>query len=33
MPETPRHRVIIAGAGFSGLFAGSFLRRAPVDLT
>jgi glycine/D-amino acid oxidase-like deaminating enzyme len=25
-----RHRVVIVGAGFGGLFAARFLRRAPV---
>jgi NADH dehydrogenase len=28
-----RHRVVIVGAGFGGLFAARFLRRAPVDVT
>ena len=28
-----RHRVLIVGAGFGGLFAAKFLRRAPVDVT
>jgi NADH dehydrogenase len=30
---TPRHRVVIIGSGFGGLFAAKALRRAPVDLT
>src|SRR3954451_22221475 len=29
----PRHRVVIVGAGFGGLFAARALRRAPVDVT
>jgi len=29
----PRSRVVIVGAGFGGLFAARFLRRAPVDVT
>src|SRR4051794_10463171 len=29
----PRHRVVIVGAGFGGLFATKALRRAPVDVT
>lgn len=28
-----RHRVVIVGSGFGGLFAAKFLRRAPVDVT
>lgn len=28
-----RHRVLIVGAGFGGLFAAKFLRSAPVDVT
>src|SRR5881227_3257008 len=28
-----RHRVVIIGGGFSGLFAARALRRAPVDVT
>jgi NADH:ubiquinone reductase (H+-translocating) len=28
-----RHRVVIVGGGFGGLFAAKFLRRAPVDIT
>ena len=28
-----RHRVVIVGGGFGGLFAAKFLRRAPVDVT
>jgi NADH:ubiquinone reductase (H+-translocating) len=31
--DTPRHRVVIIGSGFGGLFAAKALRRAPVDLT
>jgi NADH dehydrogenase len=31
-PES-RHRVVIVGGGFGGLFAAKFLRRAPVDVT
>src|SRR3954454_17147471 len=27
------HRVVIVGAGFSGLFAGRFLKRSPVEVT
>ena len=26
------HRVVIVGAGFGGLFAAKFLRRAPVEV-
>jgi NADH dehydrogenase len=35
MEGTPpgRHRVVVIGAGFGGLFATRFLRRAPVDVT
>src|SRR3954465_13102870 len=29
----PRHRVVIIGAGFGGLFAARALRRAPLDVT
>jgi NADH:quinone reductase (non-electrogenic) len=29
----PRHRVLIVGGGFGGLFAAKFLKRAPVDVT
>jgi len=29
----PRHRVVIVGAGFGGLFAAKALRRAPLDVT
>jgi NADH dehydrogenase len=29
----PRHRVVIVGAGFAGLFAARFLRRTAVDVT
>src|SRR3954468_8814892 len=28
-----RHRVVVVGGGFGGLFATRFLRRAPVDVT
>src|SRR6201986_2280298 len=28
-----KHRVVIVGAGFGGLFAGRALRRAPVEVT
>src|SRR6188472_3940203 len=28
-----KHRVVIVGGGFGGLFAAKFLRRAPVDVT
>jgi NADH dehydrogenase len=31
--EAPRHRVVIIGAGFGGLFAARALRSAPVDVT
>src|SRR5262249_30871070 len=30
---SPRHRVVIVGGGFGGLFAAKFLRRVPVDVT
>ncbi|MGH2984461.1 MAG: NAD(P)/FAD-dependent oxidoreductase [Solirubrobacterales bacterium] len=30
---TPRHRVVIIGAGFGGLFAARALRRTPVEVT
>jgi len=33
MSDTSRHRVVIVGGGFGGLFAAKFLRRAPVDVT
>jgi NADH:ubiquinone reductase (H+-translocating) len=33
MSAAPRHRVLIVGGGFGGLFAAKFLRRAPVDVT
>ncbi len=33
MTESKRHRVVIVGGGFGGLFAARFLRRAPVDVT
>ena len=29
---TAAHRVVIVGAGFGGLFAAKFLRRAPVEV-
>ena len=32
-PKTGRHRVVIVGGGFGGLFAARFLKRAPVDVT
>jgi len=28
-----RHRVVIVGGGFGGLFAARFLKRADVDVT
>ncbi len=31
--EPASHRVVIVGAGFGGLFAAKFLRRAPVQVT
>ena len=31
--EPATHRVVIVGAGFGGLFAAKFLRRAPVQVT
>jgi NADH dehydrogenase len=31
--DTGQHRVVIVGAGFGGLFAARFLRRAPVQVT
>src|SRR3954449_9674195 len=31
--DSQRHRVVIIGAGFGGLFAARSLRRAPVDVT
>ena len=30
---TPRHRVVVVGSGFGGLFAAKALRTAPVDVT
>jgi 2-polyprenyl-6-methoxyphenol hydroxylase-like FAD-dependent oxidoreductase len=33
MADAARHRVVIVGGGFGGLFAAKFLRRAPVDVT
>ena len=33
MTSSARHRVVIVGSGFGGLFAAKFLRRAPVDVT
>ena len=33
MEDTQRHRVVIIGSGFGGLFAAKALRRAPVDVT
>jgi NADH:ubiquinone reductase (H+-translocating) len=32
-PASGRHRVVIVGGGFGGLFAARVLRRAPVDVT
>ena len=32
-PGSQRHRAVIVGAGFGGLFAARALRRAPVDVT
>lgn len=32
-PVEPRHRVVIIGSGFGGLFAAKHLRRADVDVT
>jgi NADH dehydrogenase len=31
--RSERHRVVMVGAGFGGLFAARALRRAPVDVT
>ena len=33
MAGAANHRVVIVGAGFGGLFAAKFLRRAPVEVT
>jgi NADH:ubiquinone reductase (H+-translocating) len=33
LTEAARHRVVIVGGGFGGLFAAKFLRRVPVDVT
>jgi NADH dehydrogenase len=33
MPEEQRHRVVIVGAGFGGMFAAQNLKRSPVDVT
>jgi NADH:quinone reductase (non-electrogenic) len=33
MSRAARHRVVIVGGGFGGLFAAKFLRRVPVDVT
>jgi NADH dehydrogenase len=33
MATEPRHRVVIVGGGFGGLFAAKFLRRVPVEVT
>ncbi len=33
MSASARHRVVIVGGGFGGLFAAKFLRRAPVEVT
>jgi NADH dehydrogenase len=32
-PTAGRHRVVVVGAGFGGLFAARFLKRAPVEVT
>src|SRR6195952_1411645 len=32
-PTTPRHRVVVIGSGFGGLFGTKALRRADVDVT
>ncbi len=32
-PQAPRHRVVVVGSGFGGLFATKALRRADVDVT
>jgi NADH dehydrogenase len=32
-PATPRHRVVVIGSGFGGLFGTKALRRADVDIT
>jgi NADH dehydrogenase len=31
--DAPRHRVVVVGSGFGGLFAAKALRKAPVDIT
>ena len=33
MTDAAAHRVVIVGAGFGGLFAATFLRHAPVQVT
>ena len=33
MSESLRHRVVIIGGGFGGLFTAQYLKRAPVDVT
>ncbi|RPJ86965.1 MAG: FAD-dependent oxidoreductase, partial [Acidobacteria bacterium] len=33
VPKHPRHRVVIIGGGFGGLYAAHSLRRAPVNVT
>ena len=33
MPENPRHRVVVVGSGFAGLFAVRRLKGAPVEVT
>jgi NADH:ubiquinone reductase (H+-translocating) len=33
MSSSPRHRVVVIGSGFGGLFATKALRRGPVDVT
>src|SRR5690348_3558598 len=32
-PTTHRHRVVVVGGGFAGLYAARALRHAPVDVT
>ena len=33
VPTTPRHRVVVIGSGFGGLFGTQALKRADVDVT
>lgn len=33
MSDGSKHRVVIVGGGFGGLFAAKFLRHAPADIT